>query len=164
MAFQGTNFKKPHVKTSRIDYAAIAAAGGIPKGPSKQVTQVWKTADFEKKLAKAYAKVNVRDDNHSRVTGKPLLASTKNDKARREHNHLANRATAPDKITDPANIFLVSTFEHGFITRNELLIHGTHANKELRFSWNPNVFKDGKAVPFRIPAAMRYVAGKKAAA
>ena len=163
MAFQ-TNFKKPYVKTSRIDYAAIAAAGGIPKGPSKQVTQVWKDAGFIKKLAKAYATVNVRDDGRSRVTGRVLRATTKNDKDRREHNHLANRSTAPAKITDPANIFLVSTFEHGFITRNELLIHGTDARKELKFSWNANVFKPGDPVPFRIPAANLFRPARKKAA
>ena len=155
---------KVQIKASRIDYAAIAAAGGIAKGPSIQLEKGWKQAAFETALAKAYEKVNVRDENRSRVTGRALLASSGNDKNRREHNHLGNRSTHPDKITDAANIFLVSTFEHGFITRNELLIHGTNANRTLQFSWNPNVFKPGMKAPFRIPAAFRYQPGRKQAA
>ena len=145
--------KRPKIKTTRIDYAAIAAAGGIAKGPSVQLEKGWKDAQFIKDLAAAYLKVNRRDDNRSRVSGRVLLPRSGNDKDRREHNHLENRATAPSKITDAANIFLVSTYEHGFITRNELLIHGTNANRKLLFYWNPNIFTGNKPVPFRIPAA-----------
>lgn len=156
--------RRVKVKGPRIDYAAIAAAGGIPKGPSIQLEKGWKDAQFIKDLAAAYEIVNVRDSNRSRVSGRVLLPRTGNDKARREHNHLENRATAPSKVTDPANIFLVSTYEHGFITRNELLIHGTNANRKLAFYWNPNVFTDGKKPPFRIPAAFRYEPRKAVAA
>jgi hypothetical protein len=153
---------RPKITGTRIDYSAIAAAGGIPKGPSIQLEKGWKLAAFEAKLAKAYAKVDLRDDCRSRVTGRELFPVSRSDKDRREHNHLENRATAPDKITDPANIFLVSTYEHGFITRNELLIHGTNAYKKLTVSWNPRLIKPGRE-PFRIPSANRFDARKAAA-
>lgn len=155
--------RRAKVLGPRIDYSVIAAAGGIPKGPSIQLEKGWKQAAVETALAKAYAKVDARDENRSRVTGRRLLAISGNDKDRREHNHLENRSTAPDKITDVSNIFLVSTFEHGFLTRNELLIHGTNANKKLKFSWNLNSVPVGRE-PFRIPAANRYEPGKATAA
>lgn len=149
--------KKP--TRPRIDYSAIAAAGGIAKGPSIQLSKGWKQAEFERKLAQAYEKVNIRDDNHSRVTGKPLLASSSNPKQQREHNHLGNRSTHPSEKTSVANIFLVSSYEHGFLTRNELLTHGTNANKRLLFYWNRNLVPAGKE-PFRIPGRLQWVQWK----
>lgn len=148
--------KRLKVKGPRIDYAAIAAAGGIGKGPSIQLEKGWKRAEFEKALADAYEVVNKRDRDRSRVTGRNLFASTDNLDALREHNHLDPRSTAPGRITDPANIFLVSNTEHGYITRGELLVHGTDANKELKFSWHPSVTANGKRPPFRILPALVY--------
>lgn len=144
----------------RIDYSVLK----FPKGPSVQLEKGWKHAKFEADLRRAYERVNYRDENHSRVTGRVLLPSTKDDQRRREHNHLGRRSTYPSLKTAVQNIFLCSTYEHGFITRNELLIHGTDANQELRFYWNPRIFKPGVKVPFRIPAAVRYEPGRTAAA
>lgn len=134
-----------------INYAAIAAAGGIGKGPSTPLVKGWKKAAFEKALAEAYEIVNRRDRNRSRVTGVNLFPSTDNLKALREHNHLGKRSTHPSEETNPANIFLVSHYEHQFLTSGELVTHGTDANRELKFSWNRHLVKAGKE-PFRIPA------------
>ena len=142
----------------RIDYSLLP----LKKGPSVQLEKGWKTAAFEKKLAAAYERVNLRDDHRSVISGTPLLASTSNDKQRREHNHLGRRSTYPSLRTAVKNIFLVSSYEHGFLTRNELLVHGADANKRLTFSWNRRLGPAGKE-PFRIPAAVRYMAGKVAA-
>lgn len=149
--------KAKKIKTNRIDYAAIAAAGGLAKGPSVQLSKGWKAAEQASKLALAYEEVNKRDGNRSRVTGRALLASSGDPKRQREHNHLGNRSTHPDLITEISNIFLVSSYEHGFITRRELLVHGKDANKDLRFSWNPTVFPRGKRPPFRIPLESRAI-------
>jgi hypothetical protein len=145
-------------KGPRIDYSVLP----IKKGPSIQLEKGWKQAKFEAALAKAYREVEARDENRSRVTGMPLLASSGNERQQREHNHLGRRSTYPSLKTAVKNIFLVSTYEHRFLTNNELLIHGRDANKDLRFSWNPRLIKPGKE-PFRIPAAYRFD-GRKAAA
>lgn len=143
----------------RIDYSVLP----IKKGPSVQLEKGWKQAAFEAALEKAYRQVDLRDEDRSRVTGTVLLTSTADDKRRREHNHLGPRSTYPSLKTAMKNIFLCSTYEHGFITRNELLIHGRDANKQLLFSWNPRIFKPGVKVPFRIPAAFRFDPRKAAA-
>jgi hypothetical protein len=146
-----------------INYAAIAAAGGIGKGPSIQLTKGWRKAAFEKALADAYEIVNKRDRDRSRITGVNLFPNTDNLKALREHNHLGKRSTHPSEETNPANIYLVSNYEHQFLTSGELLTHGTDANKELKFSWNRHLVKSGKE-PFRIPRANQYRPGKAVAA
>ncbi len=146
--------RRKKIKTAGIDYAAIAAAGGIPKGPSIQLEKGWKKAEFEAALAAAYEEVNQRDGNRSRVTGIELQAQSNDDKFRREHNHLGERSTHPDKITDPANIFLCSTLEHKYLTSHDLLIEGTDARKRLIFFWNPRTMK-GKPLPFRLLSKRR---------
>lgn len=152
--------KRPRAAGPRIDYSVLA----IPKIRSIAAEKAEKDSDFDAKLAKAYREVELRDDGRSRVTGVVLFASTGNERRRREHNHLGRRATYPSLKTAVKNIFLVSTYEHRFLTNNELLIHGRDANKDLRFEWNTRIFKPGMKVPFRIPAAFRYEPGRKAVA
>jgi hypothetical protein len=139
--------RKP--KGPRIDYSAIAAAGGIAKGPSIQLEKGWKKKQFEQDMADAYVVVDLRDGNRSRISGKALLPMSSDPKQQREHNHLVPRSLAKSLRTAVKNIFLVSQYEHGFITRNELLVHGKDANKPLKFSWNRNLVPPGKE-PFRI--------------
>ena len=146
--------RRTRIKTVGIDWTAIAAAGGISKGPSIQLEKGWKQVEFEAQLAKAYAFVDQRDENRSRVTGIELVADTADQKRRREHNRLGERSTHPDKITDPANIFLCSTFEHKYLTSHDLLIEGTDANGRLIFHWNRNTIKPGKE-PFRLLSKRR---------
>lgn len=151
--------KRTKVDGPKIDYSIFA----IPKSRSIAAEKVEKAADFDAKLAKAYREVELRDDHRSRISGRPLVASSRNDKDRREHNHLGRRSTYPSLKTAVKNIFLCSTFEHQFLTNNELLIHGTDANKDLRFEWNPRVFKPGMKTPFRLPAWNRFTPGKAVA-
>lgn len=152
--------KKTKLDGPKIDYSIFA----IAKTRSIAAEKIEKDAAFDAKLAKAYREVELRDDDRCRVTGAQLFASTSNDKQRREHNHLGRRSTYPSLRTAVKNIFLVSTFVHQFLTNNELLIVGTNANRDLKFFWNPRIFKPGMRVPFRIPAAVRYEPGKAAAA
>ena len=154
---------RPKIKGPRIDYAAIAAAGGIGKGPSIPYEKGRKHARFAAELAEAYEEVNIRDRERSRISGKNLFPNTENLKALREHNHLEPRSTAPGRITDPSNIFLVSNYEHSFITSGDLLVHGTDARKDLKFYWNRHTVRPGKE-PFRIPVANQYRPGKAVAA
>jgi hypothetical protein len=142
------------IKRVGIDWDAIARAGGIPKGPPVVLEKGWKKREFEAALAAAYEVVNKRDGNRSRVTGIELFAEHGSDKSRREHNHLGERSTDPDKITDPSNIFLCSTYEHKFITNHALEIEGTDANKRLIFRWNVAML-NGKQPPFRLLSKRR---------
>lgn len=155
--------RRAKVKGPRIDWSEVTRYGGVPKGPSIQLEKGWKQAAFETALAKAYAKVDLRDENRSRITNTPLLPSTGNLKQLREHNHLGRRSTFPSLKTAVKNIFLVSNYEHGYLTRNELLTHGTDANKDLKFSWNRRLVPVGKE-PFRVPASVRYEPRKATAA
>lgn len=150
--------RRPKAIGPRIDYSVFA----IPKLRSIAAEKVDKQADFDQKLAKAYRQVELRDDERSRITGVRLFPSSGNERRQREHNHLGRRSTYPSLKTAVKNIFLCSTFEHRFLTNNELLVYGTDANKDLRFQWNPRIFKPNDRVPFRIPAAYRYE-GKAAA-
>lgn len=151
--------KRPRVGGPRIDYSIFA----IPKQRSIAAEKADKDAAFDAKLAKAYRAVELRDDNRSRITGTPLFPSSGQERQRREHNHLGRRSTYPSLKTAVKNIFLCSTYEHRFLTNNELLIHGTDANKELRFSWNRRLIPVGKE-PFRIPRQFRYEQRKAATA
>lgn len=137
-----------------IDYAAIAAAGGIGKGPSVTMAKGWKKAERERLLAEAYEVVNQRDGNRSRITGIELSAESSDPKRRREHNHLQERSTHPELTTDPSNIFLCSSYEHRFLTTHDLEIEGKDANGRLIFHWNRNTVKPGKE-PFRLMSKRR---------
>ena len=137
-----------------IDYSAIAAAGGIGKGIPRDLAKGWKKAEFKKQMDAAYAVVNQRDGDRSRLTGIELRADHPNPKCRREHNHLEERSTNPARRTDPSNIFLCSTFEHKFITNNSIIIEGTDANEKLIFHWNRRIVPPGKE-PFKLLSKRR---------
>ena len=141
------------IKRVGIDWNAIAAAGGVAKGPSIAMEKGWKKRQFEADLAAAYEVVNVRDGNRSRITGVELFPEHPSPKSRREHNHLGERSTHPGQKTDPSNIFLCSTYEHKFLTNHDLQIEGTDANKRLIFRWNPATVKGQP--PFRIASKRR---------
>ena len=136
-----------------IDWSAIARAGGIGKGPSIQMEKGWKKRQFEADLAAAYEVVNKRDGNRSRITGVELFPAHPSPKSRREHNHLGERSTHPGQKTDPANIFLCSTYEHKYLTNHALEIEGTDANKRLIFRWNKAVIAGQP--PFQIASKRR---------
>jgi len=142
------------IKRVGIDWDLIARHGGIAKGTPIVLEKGWKKREQEAALAAAYEVVNKRDQNRSRITGVELFAEHASDKSRREHNHLGERSTDPDKITDPSNIFLCSTFEHRYLTNHTLEIEGTDANKRLIFRWNLDMLR-GQAPPFRIMSKRR---------
>lgn len=146
--------RRPKLRRIGIDWSAIEEAGGIGKGPTIQLEKGWKDAAFTKALAEAYAIVDERDSNRSRITGIELAHDAADPKRRREHNHLGERSTHPDKVTDPSNIFLCSTYEHGFLTSHALEIEGTDANARLIFRWNRRMVPAGKE-PFRLLSKRR---------
>jgi hypothetical protein len=127
-----------------IDYAAIAAAGGIPKGTPSGLAKHQKNTEHDRKLAKAYAVVNDREANTCQVSGAQLLAATKNPKRLREHHHLKGRNVKPEWVYEPRRILLVSKWIHDFLTANVILVDGTDATKPLVFRWNRNLVKPGK--------------------
>jgi hypothetical protein len=131
-----------------IDYSLFP----IKKGPSEPYVKGFKRRAFDQALAKAYAEVNLRDANRSRATGRELFPSTTDKKSLREHNHIKGRNVAPEWVTDPARIFLVSTREHRYIHAGDLLFEGDDARKLLVFFWNPRKFGPGVRVPFKVLA------------
>lgn len=88
------------------------------------------------RLEAAYAIVNARDGNRSRVSGCTLLASSPDPRQRREHHHLRGRNAAPQDREDPRRILLVSKFEHDLLTSGALLHEGDDATKRIVFHWD----------------------------
>lgn len=142
------------IKRVGIDWDLIARHGGIAKGTPIVMEKGWKKREFEAALAAAYEVVNKRDGNRSRVTGVELFAEHASDKSRREHNHLGERSTHPEKITDPSNIFLCSTLEHKYLTSHAIEIEGEDANQRLIFRWNLAML-NGNPPPFRLLSKRR---------
>lgn len=140
--------------SGKIDYAAVAAAGGIPKVRPKGLVRHEKGVAKDAALAAAYRKVEIREDNRCRVTGVELLASCRSDKLRREHHHLVGRNVKPEWRHKAERIILVSAYVHGFLESSALLAHGTDARKPITFSWNKNLVQPGKA-PFRLRPEVR---------
>lgn len=122
-----------------IDYS-VFAAGGFPKGTPAKLAKHQKDTEHDRKLAAAYRKVEVREDNVCQASGVKLEATSANDKRRREHHHLKGRNVKPEWVYQASRIVLVSAFVHQLITDGEILVIGTDAPK-VRFKWNRNIVK-----------------------
>ncbi len=101
------------------------------------------------RLQDAYAIVNVRDENESRVSGCHLIGASADNRQRREHHHLRGRNVRPDWKYDPRRIMLCSAFEHGLLESGAILVEGDDADQRLVFTWNRELVKPGEE-PLRI--------------
>lgn len=106
-------------------------------------------AEDTKALADAYERVNARDGNLCRVTGRFLSPTSVMAETRREHHHLQPRSIAPDRVADDRNIVLVCAEAHQLITGGFLEVEGTDATKPLFFHWNEIAMR-GRVRPFAI--------------
>lgn len=132
-----------------INWASIAAHGGIGKGKPRCLVEPYKASLHERKLAAAYALVNVRDENKCQVSGVVLWTKTDDERRLRTHHHLKGRNVKPEWIYQPKRIILVSWAVHQLLTRKVILVEGTDASKRLTFWWNRNLVKAGKE-PMRL--------------
>jgi hypothetical protein len=89
-----------------IDYSVFAAVGGFPKGAPAKLAKHQKDTEHDRKLAAAYAKVDLREDNVCQVSGVKLEATSANPNRRREHHHLAGRNVKPEWKFEPKRILL----------------------------------------------------------
>lgn len=102
-----------------------------------------KENEHDRKLAKAYRAVEVREGNRCQVTGVELYARASNWKRQREHHHLKGRLVRPEWVYRPERILLVSQFVHRFLTSNALQPDGCNARKPIKFFWNYRIVKPG---------------------
>jgi hypothetical protein len=100
----------------------------------------------QKRLEEAYAFVDKRDQNRSRVTGIYLDPFAVDPKERREHNHIEKRSLSKARREDPKNIHLCSAFEHDLITNGWITVEGTDADDELFFHWNDEFAKGRRPI------------------
>lgn len=132
-----------------IDWAAIAAAGGIGKGQPRVIVKARARSDAEKALRNAYKDVDERDGIYSRVSGRPTTPGAVAPQMRREHHHIKPRSTHPELVTDRRNVFICTAEEHQLIHAGALQVEGTNADKRLVFQWNRVMVAAGKE-PFQI--------------
>lgn len=90
----------------------------------------------KQRLEDAYKEVDRRDGNLSRVSGCYLLASSADNRQRREHHHLRGRNVRPDWKYAPERILLCSSFEHGLLEGDAILYEGDDARERIVFFWN----------------------------
>lgn len=108
-----------------------------------------KESEHDRKLAKAYAAVDTRENNVCQVSGAQLSPTASDPKRRREHHHIRGRNVRPEWVYVPKRIVLVSKAIHDLLTAKVLLIENTDATKPLRVFWNRQIVKPGKE-PMRL--------------
>lgn len=133
-----------------IDWSLFRFGKGSPRVLVKRA----KDTAHDRKLAKAYKAVNLREDNRCQVTGVNLTPGALDEKRRREHHHLKGRNVRPEWVYRSERIILVSKFIHDLLTANAIIPDGCDARKPIKFSWNRNIVRAGHE-PIRIPARVR---------
>lgn len=136
-----------------IDYAAIAAAGGISKGIPGVVLKERKQADKDDREQAWKDAIDKRDGLTSRISGKPLATNTSSPKALRDHCHIKSKKAWPELRYEVSNGFNASRYEHKLIHAGWITIEGIDANKRLIFRWADHV--PAKDRTFRILSKRR---------
>jgi hypothetical protein len=113
------------------------------------IAKARKASEHDKKLAKAYAVVDEREDNRCQVSGADLSPAAKDPRRLREHHHIKGRNVKPEWVYDPKRILLVSKFIHDLFTGKALILDTTDATKPLKLRWNRHIVKPGKE-PIRL--------------
>jgi hypothetical protein len=134
-----------------IDYAAIAAAGGIGKGRPRVLAALLKDRGHKIRLDAAYALVDHREDGRDRVTGKPTVKGGKSHEVLRDHHHLYGRNARPEFKFDHTKIISVSRRTHKYLQQHLIEVEGDNADGVLFFRWDRSRLPGGK-IPFRILA------------
>lgn len=147
-----------------IDYSAIAAAGGIPKGTPTNLSKGWKQKAAAAALERCYEKVDERDDLRSWVSGRPLVKALPNlrldPKKWLTRHHLSKRSKEKTRVADLHNVITVSAAEHELLDASALLPvdergrQVADARKIHHFVWNRNLVPNDRE-PFRLPKLAR---------
>lgn len=133
-----------------IDYSVLA----IPKGAPSVLTKGWKKRDNATRMQTAFDAVDARDGLVSRISGKPLLKESADQKLQRDHCHMRGRNVAPKDKYDPCKMFNASRYEHKLFDAHAIEVEGTDASKRLIFRWNRNLVAVGSE-PFRLLSKRR---------
>lgn len=151
-----------------IDYAAIAAVGGLGKGTPRALSKGWKKAAKDAALQDAYDQVDARDKKRCQVTGVRLTAGHVEDAKALERDHLAPRSTDKARVTDPDNILTVSRKVHQLLQSSALHVLDTHGRETTRvsqiagFRFNRAMVPAGKE-PFKLRRPYRAAAPRERA-
>jgi hypothetical protein len=108
-----------------------------------------KSSEHDRKLAKAYAEVDAREDNVCQVSGVKLSPAARDTKRLREHHHIKGRNVKPEWVYESRRIVLCSKFVHDLFTGKALLLDSTDATQPLKLRWNRAFIKPGKE-PIRL--------------
>lgn len=136
-----------------IDYGAIARAGGISKGtPSVLLKGRKKKARHDQEQAWKDA-IDKRDGMVSRISGKPLSATTTNPEHLRDHCHIKAKGAHPELRYEVGNGFNASRYEHRLLHAGALELEGTDANGRLIFRWANHIKPEDRT--FRILSKRR---------
>lgn len=133
-----------------IDYSILAQPKRLPRA----LTRGWKKKANEDRLEAAYAIVDARDAGNSRISGKPTLTGTSDQKLLRDHCHLQGKGAHPEHKYDPNNIFLATRLEHKLYDAHAIEVEGTDCSKRLIFRWNRRLVEVGKE-PFKLLSKRR---------
>lgn len=138
-----------------IDYAAIAAAGGIPKSKPGVLSRHERRVSKDAALKKAYDAVDARDGKRCQVRGTRLFVGHVNEWKALERDHLGPRSTHPEDRAEPDNILTVSRGVHALLQAGALVPVDKKGRETIRVSkiagyrWNRNLIEAGKE-PFRL--------------
>jgi hypothetical protein len=133
-----------------IDYSQLA----IPKGTPSVLTKGWKKRDNLSRMQTAFDAVDARDGLVSRISGKPLLKESPDQKLQRDHCHMRGRNVDPVEKYNPKRIFNASRYEHKLFDAHAIEVEGTDADQRLIFRWNRNVVPVGQE-PFKLLSKRR---------
>lgn len=122
-----------------IDWNAVTAHGGIPKGTPGVVLKERRKQTHDEKEQAWKDGIDKRDGLVSRVSGKLLAANTSDPKVLRDHCHIKGKKAYPALRYEVWNGFNASRYEHKLIHAGWIEIEGTDADKRLIFRWAAHV-------------------------
>ena len=114
--------------------------GPNPKPLPAAITRRRKRLAHDRKLAAAYAEVDLRDGGIYWVTGR-YTRSSPDPRFRRDHHHLRGRRVRPEYIYKPERIITTCAEAHRLITGGYIDVEGDDARRPLFFHWNATMPK-----------------------
>lgn len=132
-----------------IDWDAIAAAGGIPKGTPRVLGKKVKQRIEDREWLNTKRLVDARDRHVCQVTGKSLTAGAVDPWHRLERHHLEYRSANKARRWTHVNVWTTSAAIHQLIHAGALRVldkrgnPATDVRKIDHLAWNRNVVAKG---------------------